>query len=158
MRPLSQDFSSLLATFAEYPSSQYLKMSRSSKEALGTFFLSLILNCLRNREIRRTYNLLTKGQGAQVLRLLSPDLHQVNPNQTLNPEVDVSTDSAKVNTLDFETFMTQVKAKSGSLRDLEHKEIEYLRKRFARGNAREEVVSCAELEETLQRWLWNIHI
>lgn len=36
-------------------------MSNSSKEVLAKFILSLTLNSLRNYEIRRTYDRLTKG-------------------------------------------------------------------------------------------------
>ena len=72
MRPLNIDFSGYLSTFADYPSSQFLPMSDTSKATLARFFNDLILNTLKNREIWRTYHVLTKGKGTSVLRMILP--------------------------------------------------------------------------------------
>lgn len=82
MRPLNQDFSDYLSAYAEAPSSKHLPMSDSSKATLARLFNNLILNALKNREIRRTYNMLTKGKGLTVLRLIMP--RKGSCDQTLN--------------------------------------------------------------------------
>jgi hypothetical protein len=72
LRPISADFSGYLTAFAEYPSSRYLPMSDTSKSTLARFLTGLILNTLKNREVRRTYHVLTKGKGTSVLRMILP--------------------------------------------------------------------------------------
>jgi len=72
LRPISADFSGYLTAFAEHPSSRYLPMSDTSKTTLARFLTGLILNTLKNREVRRTYHVLTKGKGTSVLRMILP--------------------------------------------------------------------------------------
>jgi hypothetical protein len=47
-------------------------MSDTSKTTLARFLTGLILNTLKNREVRRIYHVLTKGKGTSVLRMILP--------------------------------------------------------------------------------------
>ena len=71
LRPLSLDFSEMLSeNIATYTSSVHIPTSNSAKAGLARFILEITLNTMRNRDIRRTYNLLTKGLGSQVRRFM----------------------------------------------------------------------------------------
>lgn len=68
LRPLSKDFSSLLdenlGGYSDKP------VSTTSRKTLARFFLQLTLNTLRNIEVRRTFNLLSKHKALLILKLL----------------------------------------------------------------------------------------
>ena len=127
-------------------------MSHTSKATLASFFNALLLNTLKNREIRRTYHTLTKGKGTSVLRMILPRTQSCD--QTLNLSVSSINDRSFIHgtPLDFDTFLGFLRTR-GAVCGLYPKEVEYLKKRFSRNNAEQEVITVDEFADNVTRWL-----
>ncbi len=133
-------------------------MSETSKSTICRFFHEIILNTLKNREIRRTYNVLTKGKGTEVLRMILPRKQSVD--QTLNLSSSTLNNRSFLSNygngeplpLDFDTFLAFLRTR-GAVCGLQHKDVEYLRKRYSRNNANQDIISVEEFAENVTRWL-----
>jgi len=151
LRPISADFSGYLTAFAEHPSSRYLPMSGTSKATLARFLTGLILNTLKNREVRRTYHVLAKGKGTSVLRMILPKTQQ-KVDLSLNTSSNSINERAKSSVLDFETFLAFLRTR-GAVCGLSPRDVEYLRKRFTRNNTEQEMITVEEFADNVTRWL-----
>lgn len=150
LRPISADFSGYLTAFAEHPSSRYLPMSGTSKATLARFLTGLILNTLKNREVRRTYQVLAKGKGTSVLRMIMPRTQ--DGDLSLNMSSNSINEKATSSKLDFETFLEFVRTR-GAVCGLSPRDVEYLRKRFTRNNTEQEMITVEEFADNVTRWL-----
>jgi hypothetical protein len=158
MKPLNVDFRGYLTEFAEYPSSKYLPMSETSKATLSRFLHDLILNTLKNREIRRTYHVLTKGKGTSVLKMILPRKQSADQTLNLSSSSIINRTFLSYNghgeplPLDFNTFLGFLRTR-GAVCGLYPKEVEYLRMRFSRNNTEQDIITVDEFAEDITRWL-----
>jgi hypothetical protein len=150
LRPISADFSGYLTAFAEHPSSRYLPMSATSKATLARFLTGLIVNTMKNREVRRTYQVLCKGKGTSVLRMIMPE--RQDGDQSLNISSSKSFERAAPSRVGFETFLTFLRTR-GAVCGLSPRDVEYLRKRFTRNNTEQEMITVEEFADNVTRWL-----